>query len=54
MHFLVVGPGAMGCLFAARLKMAGYEVTLLDYLQERARQINNQGIVVQGVPANIM
>ena len=49
MHFLVVGPGAMGCLFAARLKRAGFEVTLLDYLPERARQINNQGIVVQGV-----
>ena len=49
MHFLIVGPGAMGCLFAARLKRAGYEVTLLDYLQERARQITKQGIVVQGV-----
>jgi 2-dehydropantoate 2-reductase len=49
MRFLVVGPGAMGCLFAAGLKGAGYEVTLLDYLPERARQINNQGIVVQGV-----
>jgi 2-dehydropantoate 2-reductase len=49
MHFLVVGPGAMGCLFAAGLKRAGFEVTLLDYLPERARQINNQGIVVQGV-----
>ena len=49
MHFLVVGPGAMGCLFAAGLKRAGYEVTLLDYLPERARQINNRGIFVQGV-----
>jgi len=49
MHFLVVGPGAMGCLFAAGLKRAGYEVTLLDYLPERARKIYNQGIVVQGV-----
>ena len=49
MHFLVVGPGAMGCLFAARLKRAGYEVTLLDYLPDRARHINNQGIVVKGV-----
>ncbi len=49
MHFLVVGPGAMGCLFAAGLKRAGYEVTLLDYLPERARQINNRGIVVHGV-----
>ena len=49
MHFLVVGPGAMGCLFAARLKKAGYDVTLLDYIDERARQINNQGILVQGL-----
>jgi 2-dehydropantoate 2-reductase len=49
MHFLVVGPGAMGCLFAAGLKKAGYEVTLLDYLPERARKINSRGIVVQGV-----
>lgn len=39
----------MGCLFAARLKMAGYRVTLLDYLEERAAQINQQGILVEGV-----
>ena len=49
MHFLIVGPGAMGCLFAARLKKAGYDVTLLDYNKERAEQINNQGIMVEGV-----
>lgn len=49
MHFLVVGPGAMGCLFAARLKMAGFKVTLLDYLEERAAEINRQGIRVEGV-----
>ena len=49
MHFLIVGPGAMGCLFAARLKKAGYDVTLLDYKKERAEQINNQGIMVEGV-----
>lgn len=49
MHFLVVGPGAMGCLFAARLKMAGFKVTLLDYLEERAALISRQGILVEGV-----
>ena len=49
MHFLVVGPGAMGCLFAAGLKRAGFKVTLLDYLPQRAQQIKNQGIEVQGV-----
>ena len=49
MNFLVVGPGAMGCLFAARLKKAGYDVVLLDYDKERAQQINRQGIAVEGV-----
>jgi 2-dehydropantoate 2-reductase len=39
----------MGCLFAARLKKAGYDVTLLDYIEERARRINDQGILVQGL-----
>jgi len=40
MKFLVVGPGAMGCLFSARLKIAGNEVMLLErkhigYIQPR-------------------
>jgi 2-dehydropantoate 2-reductase len=39
----------MGCLFAARLRAAGYEVTLLDYIKERAEQINEQGVQVEGV-----
>ena len=49
MSFLVVGPGAMGCLFAARLKTAGNDVTLLDHNKERARRINEQGVSVNGV-----
>ena len=49
MKFLVVGPGAMGCLFAARLGKAGFHVTLLDYIPERAKQLNEQGVVVEGV-----
>jgi len=49
MNFLVVGPGAMGCLFAARLKNAGYDVTLLDYVKERADTIDKQGIMVEGI-----
>ncbi len=47
--FLVVGPGAMGCLFAARLKAAGFGVTLLDYKPERAAEISERGIAVEGV-----
>jgi len=49
MNFLVVGPGAMGCLFAARLTIAGNDVTMLDHNQKRARKINEHGISVNGV-----
>jgi 2-dehydropantoate 2-reductase len=49
MNFSVVGPGAMGCLFAARLKRAGNDVTLFDYRQERAEFINAHGVSVEGV-----
>ncbi len=49
MEILIVGPGAMGCLFAARLTNAGYHVTLLDHNPKRADEINRQGIFVEGV-----
>ncbi len=49
MKILVVGPGAMGCLFASRLQKAGYMVALLDYSKERAERINAQGIIVEDV-----
>jgi len=49
MKFLIVGPGAMGCLFAAQLKRADHDVTLLDYRRERAELINQQGIRVEGI-----
>ena len=49
MNFLIVGPGAMGCLFSARLKKAGHTVTLLDYVSERADLINKNGIAVEGI-----
>ena len=49
MNFLIVGPGAMGCLFAARLKKAGHDVILLDHIAERAALINKQGIKVEGI-----
>lgn len=49
MDFLVVGPGAMGCLFAAGLQRAGLDVTLLDYRPERAAEIRQKGVRVEGV-----
>lgn len=49
MEILIVGPGAMGCLFAARLYNTGYHVTLLDYNINRAIEITRQGIIVEGL-----
>ena len=49
MHIYIIGPGAMGCLFAAALGKAGHEVTLVDHLEERAAVISGQGIHVEGV-----
>lgn len=48
MNFLVVGPGAMGCLFAALLKKAGNHVILLDCMQENADVINKHGVRLEG------
>jgi 2-dehydropantoate 2-reductase len=39
----------MGCLFAARLKRAGFEITLLEKVQETVDSINEDGITVEGV-----
>lgn len=44
MKVCVVGPGALGCLFAAFLARAGHQVWLLDHRAERARVIDAQGI----------
>jgi len=47
MDFLVVGPGAMGCLFAADLGRAGLDVQLLDHRPDRAAEIDRCGIRVE-------
>jgi len=50
MKFLIVGPGAMGSLFAARLaKFANQDVVLLDYKRNRADFLNKNGIKVEGI-----
>ena len=46
MKITVVGPGAMGCLFAVRLQRAGHEVTLLDRDESRARRLAKNGITL--------
>ncbi len=52
MKIVCVGPGAMGCLFAASLSRAGHEVSILDYKQERAEEINKNGINVESPEGN--
>jgi 2-dehydropantoate 2-reductase len=49
MKIVIVGPGAMGSLFAAFLSRTKEEVWLLDKNQERAAKINQQGIKIEGV-----
>lgn len=46
-RIVVVGPGAIGCLFAALLTEAGYDVTLLDHRPARARRLARRGITIQ-------
>ncbi len=41
---VIVGPGAMGCLFAGMLQSSEREIWLLDKDPERAAILNNQGI----------
>lgn len=45
---MVVGPGALGCLFAGRLYLAGHRVALLDHRPERASRMAREGIELDG------
>lgn len=53
MEFLIVGPGAMGCLFAAKLHVAGFNVAIFDYNSTRAGIINKNGISIEGVSGQL-
>jgi 2-dehydropantoate 2-reductase len=52
MKIVIVGPGAMGSLFAAFLSKSKEEVWLLDKDKSRADKIRQLGIIVQGVSGN--
>ncbi len=49
MRITIVGPGAMGCLFAAFLAKSKEEVWLLDRKPERTEKIKQDGIRIEGV-----
>lgn len=48
MKIVIVGPGAMGCLFAAFLSKSKEEIWLFDKDKERSAKIEKQGITVDG------
>jgi len=52
MKIVIVGPGAMGGLFAAFLSKSKEEIWLLDKNKERSRTINQSGISVEGISGN--
>jgi 2-dehydropantoate 2-reductase len=50
MKIVVVGPGAMGCLFAGLLAESElYDVWLIDKNQIRAKEISDYGITIEGI-----
>ncbi len=49
MRFLIVGPGAMGCLLASLLARGGLDVAILDYRSDRAKRLMENGITLEGV-----
>ncbi|MCX5668556.1 MAG: 2-dehydropantoate 2-reductase [Candidatus Omnitrophica bacterium] len=48
MKIVIVGPGAIGCLFAAYLAKSKEEIWLLDKNSQRAAKINESGISIEG------
>lgn len=47
MKIAIIGPGALGCLLAAKFKWAGEDVWLVDYRPERIDLLNRQGIFLK-------
>lgn len=47
MKIVLVGPGAIGCLFAGILAEAGHEVWLLDKRRERAALVTRDGVRIE-------
>ena len=49
MKIVIIGPGAMGCLYAFLLTRSGHEVWLLDHRKDRTDFIRSQGLKIEGV-----
>jgi 2-dehydropantoate 2-reductase len=49
MKIVLVGSGAMGCLFAGALTKSKEELWILDKNKERAEKISRDGITIEGI-----
>ncbi len=49
----IVGAGAMGCLFGARLKEAGNDVLLMDHHAKTVSEIRRRGLLVRGLTGKV-
>ena len=54
MHIVVVGSGAMGGLFGARLAAAGHDVLLYDIWREHVAAIEERGLFIEGLDGTPM
>ncbi len=46
-RIVVIGAGAMGCLYGGRLAVAGHEVTLVDLWQEHVEALSRSGLLLE-------
>ncbi|MFA5005209.1 MAG: 2-dehydropantoate 2-reductase [Candidatus Omnitrophota bacterium] len=53
MKIVIVGPGAMGCLFAAGLSRSKEEAWILDKSRQNAQILNQNGICVESATGTI-
>jgi 2-dehydropantoate 2-reductase len=52
MKVSIIGPGAMGILYAARFSKSGIQTTLVDYRSSRAQALTESGITLDSEEGN--
>ena len=48
MKIAIIGTGAMGSIYAARLSKAGHEVIAIDIWKDHVDFINKNGLLIDG------
>lgn len=47
MKISIIGPGAIGLLFAGKLQKTSHDIKLIDYRKDRAARLNKEGILFE-------